>query len=157
MSEPEPVEIIDYLPEFHDDFKRLNIEWIERYFQLEEADYQSLDHPDETILKSGGSIFMARYQGEIVGTCALIRVDGNTYELVKMAVTEKARGKGIGRMLGKAVIDRARELKAKVIFLESNTMLKPAINLYRKLGFREVVGNPSPYQRCNIQMELSLD
>jgi len=36
---------------------------------------------------------MARYNREIVGTCALIKTDDDTYELAKMAVTERARGK----------------------------------------------------------------
>ncbi|MBP0031252.1 bifunctional helix-turn-helix transcriptional regulator/GNAT family N-acetyltransferase [Roseofilum sp. Guam] len=156
IREQKSVEIIDYLPEFHDDFKRLNYEWIEKYFQIEECDRQSLNHPDEKILKLGGYIFMARYNGEIVGACALIKSHGNTYELAKMAVTEKAQGKGIGWLLGQAAINKARELRAETIFLESNTILKPAINLYQKLGFRKVVGQPSPYQRCNIQMELKL-
>ncbi|MEM9008804.1 MAG: bifunctional helix-turn-helix transcriptional regulator/GNAT family N-acetyltransferase [Cyanobacteria bacterium P01_F01_bin.86] len=156
IREQKSVEIIDYSPEFYDDFKRLNYEWIEKYFQLEESDHQSLDHPDEKILKPGGHIFMAQYKSEIVGTCALIKLDGNTYELAKMAVAETAQGKGIGWLLGQAAINKARELKAETIFLESNTILKSAINLYQKLGFRKVVGQPSPYQRCNIQMELKL-
>ncbi|MEM7796198.1 MAG: bifunctional helix-turn-helix transcriptional regulator/GNAT family N-acetyltransferase [Cyanobacteria bacterium P01_C01_bin.118] len=156
IREQKSVEIIDYSPEFYDDFKRLNYEWIEKYFELEESDHQSLDHPDEKILKSGGHIFMAQYKSEIVGTCALIKLDDNTYELVKMAVAETAQGKGIGWLLGQAAINKARELKAETIFLESNTILKPAINLYQKLGFRKVVGQPSSYQRCNIQMELKL-
>jgi len=73
-----------------------------------------------------------------------------------MAVTAKARGKGIGWLLGQKAINKARELGAKRVFLESNTILEPAINLYRKLGFRKIVGHPSPYERCNIQMELKL-
>jgi len=73
-----------------------------------------------------------------------------------MAVTENARGKNIGRLLGEAVINKARQIGAKKIYLESNTVLEPAINLYRKLGFRKVTGPPSPYTRCNIQMELLL-
>jgi N-acetylglutamate synthase-like GNAT family acetyltransferase/DNA-binding transcriptional regulator GbsR (MarR family) len=154
--ERQSVKIIDYLPEFHDDFKRLNYEWIEKYFKLEEADRQSLDRLDETILKPGGHIFMALNNNEIVGTCALIKMDDNTYELAKMAVAEKARGKGIGWLLGQATINKARELGAKTVFLESNTVLEPAIDLYQKLGFRKIVGQPSPYRRCNIQMELKL-
>lgn len=156
VREQKSVEIINYLPEFHDDFKRLNYEWIEKYFQVEEADHQSLDHPDEKILKTGGHIFMARHNGKIVGTCALIKLDDNRYELAKMAVTEKAKGKGIGWLLGQAAINKARELRAKAVFLESNTILEPAIKLYQKLGFQKIVGQPSPYQRCNIQMELKL-
>ncbi|MEO0738186.1 MAG: bifunctional helix-turn-helix transcriptional regulator/GNAT family N-acetyltransferase [Cyanobacteria bacterium J06649_12] len=156
IREQKSVDIIDYSPELYDDFKRLNYEWIQKYFQLEDADHQFLNHPDEKVLKSGGHILMARHNSEIVGTCALIKSAGNTYELAKMAVTEKAQGKGIGWLLGQAAINRARELGAETIFLESNTVLKPAINLYQKLGFRKVVGQPSPYQRCNIQMELKL-
>ncbi len=156
IREQKSVEIIDYLPEFHDDFKHLNYEWIEKYFQIEEADHQSLHYPNEKILEPGGHIFMAQYEGKIVGTCALIKMDDNTYELAKMAVTETAQGKGIGWLLGEAAINKARELRAEIVFLESNTILEPAIKLYQKLGFQKVIGHPSPYQRCNIQMELKL-
>lgn len=156
VRECQEIEIIDYSPEFHDDFKRLNYEWIEKYFKLEASDYQSLDHPDQKILQPGGHIFMARHNGKIVGTCALIKINDDTYELAKMAVAERTRGKGIGWLLGQAAIAKARELKAKTIYLESNTILEPAIKLYQKLGFRKVVGHPSPYERCNIQMELQL-
>jgi hypothetical protein len=45
---------------------------------------------------------------------------------------------------------------AKKIYLESNTILKPAINLYHKMGFQKVSGLATPYKRCNIQMELVL-
>jgi DNA-binding MarR family transcriptional regulator/N-acetylglutamate synthase-like GNAT family acetyltransferase len=156
VRERQQVEIIDYRPEFHDDFKRLNYEWIEKYFQIEESDRQSLEHPNETILTPGGHIYMAHFNGEIVGTCALIKMDNDTYELAKMAVTEKAKGKGIGWLLGKSAINKARELGAKTVFLGSNTTLAPAINLYQKLGFQKTIKYPSPYERCNIQMELRL-
>ena len=73
-----------------------------------------------------------------------------------MAVAPSARGKNIGWLLGQACIGEAKALGAEKIYLESNTVLKPAINLYTKLGFQKVTGHPSPYQRCNIQMELNL-
>ena len=60
-------------------------------------------------------------------------------------------------MLGKALLDRAREVGATRVYLESNTILEPAIHLYRKLGFKRVEGGASPYDRCNIQMEVRLD
>lgn len=157
IRERENIEILDYSPEFHNDFKRLNYEWIEKYFSLEEADRQSLNHPDEKILKPGGHIYMARYNNEIVGTCALIKINENTYELAKMAVTQQARGRGVGWLLGQAVITKARELGAKKIYLESNTILEPAIKLYQNLGFQRIVGQPSSYERCNIQMEIKLE
>jgi GNAT superfamily N-acetyltransferase len=155
-QEEQNVEIVDYSPNFHKDFKRLNCEWIEKYFKLEEVDYQSLNHPDAKILKPGGHIYVAVSKGEVVGTCALIKIDDGIYELAKMAVTEKAQGRGIGWLLGQAAIHKASELGAKAIVLESNTRLEPAINLYQKLGFQKSVGKPSLYQRCNIRMELRL-
>lgn len=154
--ECQQVEIIDYSPEFLEDFKQLNYEWIEKYFTMEEADRKYLDHPNENILEPGGHIYMARHDGAIVGACALVNMDGKTYELAKMTVTERARGRGIGRLLGEAAIAKARELGATRLYLESNTVLEPAIRLYQKLGFRKIVGHPSPYERCNIQMELKL-
>ena len=75
------------------------------------------------------------------------------FELAKMAVSPKAQGKYIGWLLGNAVIEKARSLGARKIYLESNTVLKPAINLYYKLGFQKVIGRSTPYERCNIQME----
>ncbi len=149
-------EIVDYTPEHHDAFRDLNLEWIERYFEVEEADRISLDDPDRHILEPGGAILMALHHDRVVGTCALIKMDDRRYELAKMAVERTCRGKGIGWLLGRAVLERARDLGASSVYLESNTALGPAISLYRKLGFQEVRGQPSPYARCNIQMEALL-
>lgn len=156
VRESQQIEIIDYSSEFQDDFRKLNYDWIAKYFTLEESDRQSLNNPNEKILQPGGHIYLARHNNKIVGTCALIKVNDDTYELAKMTVAETDRDKGIGWLLGQAAVVKARQLGAKTIFLESNTVLQPAINLYQKLGFRKIVGQPSPYKRCNIQMELKL-
>lgn len=151
------VSIVDYRPEFQIDFARLNYAWIEQYFKVEETDRQSLEDPNKKIIKPGGHIFMAQIGNDIVGTCALVRADDDTYELAKMAVAETARGKGVGWLLGKAAVEKAKELGVRTVFLESNTVLRPAISLYQKLGFEKVVRSPSPYERCNIQMQLDID
>jgi len=150
------VQIVNYMPAYRQAFKQLNEEWITRYFKMEETDHKSLDHPDEYILDNGGHIFMAIYEGQPIGACALINMGDDVYELAKMAVSPLAQGKGIGFLLGEACIDKAKALGAKSIYLESNTRLKPAINLYHKLGFKKITGHPSPYERCDIQMEMKL-
>jgi DNA-binding MarR family transcriptional regulator/N-acetylglutamate synthase-like GNAT family acetyltransferase len=154
--ESSKVQIVDYKPEHKHAFKQLNEEWITQYFRMEESDHKSLDHPDEYIIDKGGHIFMAVYEGEVVGACAIIKMEGKKFELAKMAVSPKAQGKSIGTLLGQACIDKAKALGADAVYLESNTMLKPAISLYRKLGFEKITGPPSPYERANIQMELTL-
>lgn len=152
------VTIVDYQPKYKAAFKALNEEWIARWFKLEAADHKSLDHPEENILKKGGHIFVALYNDEPVGVCALVKMDDPDYdyELAKMAVSPKAQGKSIGFLLGEAIIAKAISLGARNIYLESNTILKPAISLYNKLGFKKIAGRATPYERCNIQMELIL-
>ena len=156
--ESSKVRIVDYRPKYKAAFKALNEEWIAAWFKMEEADYKSLDNPDGNIIKKGGHIFVALYNDEPVGVCALVKMNDPDYdyELAKMAVSPKAQGKSIGWLLGQAIIRKAKLLGARNIYLESNTMLKPAIGLYRKLGFKKVSGRPTPYERCNIQMELEL-
>lgn len=156
QRESEQVQIIDYQPEYAAAFRNLNEEWISKYFIMEAADFKALDHPQEYILDKGGHILVAMYKGEPVGVCALIKMHHHDfdYELAKMAVSPKAQGKSIGWLLGKAVLDKARSLGAKTVFLESNTKLKPAISLYHKLGFEKVTGYDSPYERSNIQMAV---
>lgn len=154
--ESQQVQIVDYVPAYQSAFRQLNEEWITKYFRMEESDYKALDHPQEYILDKGGHIYMALYKGEAVGACALIPMDDGGFELAKMAVSPRAQGLGIGYLIGQACIEKARALGAPRVYLESNTTLKPAIHLYKKLGFRKAAGPPSPYERCNIQMELPL-
>ena len=125
---------------------------------MEEADYKALDNPKGYILDKGGYILVALYDGQPAGVCALIKMNDPEYdfELAKMAVSPQVQGKNIGWLLGKAAVEKAKAAGARKIYLESNTILKPAINLYHKLGFKKVAGHPTPYERSNIQMELAL-
>lgn len=156
LRESKDVKIVPFKPEYAKAFRDLNELWISENFRMEESDYKYLDHPKENILDKGGYIFIALYNDKPVGTCAIVNMDDGRFELAKMAVAPEAKGKSIGFLLGKACIEKAREIGAKAVYLESNTKLKPAINLYHKLGFKKVIGEASPYERCNIQMELSL-
>ncbi|KQT27625.1 MarR family transcriptional regulator [Chryseobacterium sp. Leaf405] len=158
IRESADIEIVDYETKYNQVFVDLNVEWISTYFKMEDADYKALNNPEEYILKKGGHIFVALYKGEPLGVCALMKLIDNKYEyeLAKIAVSPKAQGKNLGWLLGQTIINKAKSLGASKLYLESNTILKPAISLYQKLGFEKVVGLTSPYERCNIQMELKL-
>ncbi|WP_106917744.1 GNAT family N-acetyltransferase [Chryseobacterium aurantiacum] len=152
------VKIIAYETQYKEDFKALNEEWIKTFFVMESSDYKLLDNPEEHILNKGGHIAFALLNGEAVGTCALVKAKDIplTFELSKMAVSPKAQGKKIGYLLGNALIEKAKELKAERVFLETNSVLVPAIKLYEKLGFRHMpITNPG-YDRVDVQMELDL-
>jgi len=159
QRESSGVQIIDYTPAYRKAFKALNEEWISHWFTMEEADHKALDNPQGYILNKGGHILVAIHNNEAVGVCALIKMNDPEYdfEMAKMAVSPAMRGKNIGWLLGQAVIEKAKKLGAKKLYLESNTILKPAISLYNKLGFKKVAARPTPYERSNIQMELTID
>ena len=158
MRESSSIEILHYLPEHHSAFKKLNEEWITKYFKLEDVDRKALDNPQDYILNKGGKILVAVQGNIVLGVCALLKMEDKNYdyELAKMAVSPLAQGKGIGYLLGKSIIEEAKLLRASNLYLESNTILKPAISLYNKLGFKKIVGHYTPYERCNIQMGLQL-
>jgi len=159
LRESKNVRIVAYEEQYQKAFRALNEEWISTFFKMEEADYKALDNPKEYILDKGGKIFVALYNNEPVGVCALIKMNDPDYdfELAKMAVSPKIQGKNIGWLLAQAVVDAAKKSGASNLYLESNTTLKAAINLYHKLGFKKIVGRLTPYERCNIQMELNLN
>jgi len=151
------IQIINYKPEYHGAFKALNVAWIEKSFEMEPIDHYQLDHPDEAILKDGGCILLAKYGTEIVGTCAFLRMNESVVEMIKMAVDEKFRGLRIGFELGKALIDKARQSGAKKMELYSSTTgSKNAVQLYRKLGFREIPLDHMEFKRADIKMEMDL-
>ncbi|WP_223608309.1 GNAT family N-acetyltransferase [Chryseobacterium sp. OSA05B] len=150
------VTIINYEPQYKEAFKALNEEWIKTFFTMEAGDYKLLDNPEEEIIEKGGHIVFALLDNEAVGTCALVRISDEPlrFELSKMAVSPKAQGKKIGYLVGQALVDKARELKAESIFLETNSVLVPAIKLYEKLGFKHMPVSGSAYDRCDTQMLL---
>lgn len=150
------ISIVPYAEALRGDFKRLNYEWIEKDFTVEPSDERVLSDPQRHVLDKGGHIYFARAAGDIVGTCALIRVREDVYELAKMAVTASLQKQGIGAALLDHAVERSRELGASRLILYSNTLLAPAINLYFKKGFRVIPKTDHHNARANIKMELNL-
>ena len=150
------MEIIAYTPQYKEDFKRLNVEWISTYFTLEPHDLEQLDDPEGYILSKGGKIFFAKKDDVIIGTCALIKVSETSYELAKMGVSPQYQGFGAGKKLVSRVIEEARNLGGTYLFLESNQRLIPALTIYKSLGFVEVPIGETPYARADFKAEMYL-
>ena len=157
--EAQSIRIVDYSPKYLSVFKRLNIMWINSHWSLEPHDLEVLCDPEKSILSQGGHILVALLGDKPLGVVALCRMEHPEYdyELAKLAVDPEARGTGIGKAICIAAIERAKSLGANKIFLESNTLLKPAISLYHKLGFTELKEYQPSYERGDIQMELTLN
>lgn len=140
------------------DFRRLNLEWIERLFKVEAPDLEVLNDPVGSIIERGGMVFVALDGDAVVGTAAMIRVTPERYELAKMAVATTHQQRGIGNTLGLACTTWAAQRGARVLFLETNSALDGAIRLYERLGFRHAPWpHPSDYARGDVYMEKKLD
>jgi ribosomal protein S18 acetylase RimI-like enzyme len=154
---PSDTTIVTYRPEFREAFERLNRTWLEAHSLLEPADVEYLQDPERHILSSGGQIYFALQNGEVVGTCAAIRASPKVYELAKLAVAPGAQGRGLGRQLSERVLQFARDAGASKIELTSHTALVQAIRLYESLGFQH---EPLPadirYRTANVYMTLDL-
>lgn len=156
MMELENLEIIGYQPEFAKDFYNLNVQWLEKYFYVEPYDEKVLSNPQEYVLDPGGFIFFAKYNTEIVGVVSIIN-QKTFFELSKMAVLPKYQGLKIGLQLMNFCIEFAKNKQWESITLYSHRSLVPAINLYKKMGFKEIpVEENSHYERSDIKMILEL-
>lgn len=153
-----PVRVVPFRREYAADFRRLNIEWIERLFKVEAPDLKVLDDPERAIVLPGGMIFFALDGEAVVGTAAMIRGEAGRFELAKMAVATSHQRRGIGELLGGACRDWAVANGAASVFLETNSGLGNAIRLYERLGFRHAPWpHPSDYARGDVYMEMKFD
>jgi GNAT superfamily N-acetyltransferase len=127
------IAIVPYKEAYKEHIKSLNYEWLEKYFAIEPIDVIQLSNPQEEILDKGGKIFFALDLDDdtVIGTASLLKVSDQEYELAKMAVTEKYKSLGIGKMLMEHCIAEAKKLHAKKLTLVSNTKLDAAIHVYR--------------------------
>jgi GNAT superfamily N-acetyltransferase len=151
-----PVEVIDYAPAHREDWRRIGVEWVSREYVVEPADEKMFSDPEGEVLSGGGAIVFARVGEEIVGTCGLIPVGPDTYELIKMGVTPAARGLGVGRKLGERMLEIARQRGAKRVVLETNHRARAAIQLYRTLGFDHVPPFKASLGRTDTYMAVDL-
>ena len=156
MELVDQVEILPYSPAYNSAFKAINQAWVESLFSLEPIDIAQFEQPEETIVKTGGTIIFAKLGNDIVGTVALYKSGEDTFEMIKMGVDPKAQGKGIGMLLGQTIITKAAEMGGKKLVLYSNSKLKEALHIYEKLGFKSVALEAGKYCRCDVKMEMNL-
>lgn len=149
-------EIIEYENKYQPDFYRLNIAWLDKYHLTESHDVAILNDPEGMIINNGGYIWLAKEDGLIIGSAALIKETDDTFELAKMAVDDLYQGKGISKLLIATCIKKAKAIGAKKLELFSNHQLTTALSLYEKYGFHPVEVTNSPFETADVKMEMTI-
>jgi putative acetyltransferase len=105
--------------------------------------------------RSGGSFYVFENDGEIIGSAGLYPVSDDTAELRKMYLHARCRGRGIGKLLLDKLVADARQSGFSKVTLETASVLKEAIQLYKQYGFKEY--NPGHLcSRCDQAYHLEI-
>ena len=151
------MEVISYQPQYAEDFKKLNLAWLEKYFWIEPHDEEVLGKPEKYIIETGGNIFFVKDGEKIIGCVALMKMKEGVFELTKMAISPAYQGRRLGQKLMEHTLDFAKKQGWNRLIIFSNRKLENAIYIYKKYGFSEIpIGENNPYARGDIKMKLEL-
>ena len=152
------VEIDTLRPTHGTRFAELNRAWLDEYHLMEHSEEAQLADPQAHFVGSGGQVFVALYENNVVGTCAVLPNGADEFELAKLTVSPEFRGHGIARRLVARCIAFARDRGARRVMLVSNSQLQPALRLYESMGFEyRSVPAGTKYEVADVCMVLDLE
>ena len=131
---------------------------IDRYFDAEAFEAELASLPGK-YAPPDGRLLLATLDGRPAGCVALRRIDAAACEMKRMFVRTDLHGKGVGRALGRAIVEEARAAGYRTMYLDTSFRQQEAVTLYRSLGFREIEPYyevPPELRNWLVFMELSL-
>jgi putative acetyltransferase len=104
-----------------------------------------------------GRLLLAEYEGQLAGCVALHQWEPGVCEMKRLYLRPPFRGKGLGRVMAEKAMADARNIGYQYMRLDTiEPIMKDAVEMYRKLGFREIAPyRPNPIAGA-MYMELQL-
>jgi putative acetyltransferase len=104
-----------------------------------------------------GRLLLAEYEGQLAACVALHKADHGVCEMKRLYLRPQFRGKGLGRALAERIVAEARQIGYRRMRLDTvEPIMKDAVAMYRKLGFKEIAPyRPNPIAGA-MYMELEL-
>ncbi len=104
-----------------------------------------------------GRLLLAEYEGQVVGCVALHKLAPGACEMKRRYLRPTVRGKGLGRALAGRIIAEARQIGYQRMRLDTvEPVMKDAVAMYRKIGFREIAPYCANPIAGALYMELQL-
>ncbi len=126
-----------------------------QYLAIQNYD-DELEHLEKKYGLPEGRLYLAYSDGELAGCIGLKKVDAVNCEMKRLYVKPQFRGKKIGEILIRQVIDDARDIGYEHMLLDTLPFLESAIYMYKKYGFYEIESyNDSPME-TSIYMKMDL-
>lgn len=100
-----------------------------------------------------GRLLLGIRGGEIAGCVALRPLEPGVCEMKRLYVRPAFRSHGVGRLLAEQVIGEASKAGYRSMRLDSLPSMSKALQLYRRLGFRET----SPYRNNPVEGAVFLE
>lgn len=120
-------------------FRKMTLDDVDAVYEIEKESFTlawSKDAFEQEMLKNEFAYYvLAETEDGIVGYCGMWLVMDEAH-ITNIAISPSQRGKKLGKALMQAAIDTAIGHGAKLMTLEARVSNVVAINLYKKLGFK---------------------
>jgi ribosomal protein S18 acetylase RimI-like enzyme len=104
-----------------------------------------------------GRLLLAEYVGQLAGCVAMRALEPGICEMKRLYLRPQVRGKGLGRALADRIVAEARQIGYRRMRLDTvEPVMKDAVGMYRKLGFKEIAPYRSNPIAGAMYMELDL-
>ena len=103
-----------------------------------------------------GRLYLAYYNGVLAGCIGLKKIDEAKCEMKRLYVRPAYRKQHIATVLVRQIISDAKSIGYKFMFLDTLPFLQGAINMYKKIGFKEISSYNNSPMETSIFMRLDL-
>jgi GNAT superfamily N-acetyltransferase len=104
-----------------------------------------------------GRLLLVESEAQLAGCVALHKLDSRICEMKRLYLRPQFRGKGLGRVLAERIVAEARQIGYRRMRLDTvEPVMKDAVAMYRKLGFKEIAPYCSNPITGALYMELDL-
>jgi putative acetyltransferase len=109
---------------------------------------EELDNLPGKFAEPRGRLLVAEEDGKIAGCVALRDLGEGACEMKRMFVYPEFHGRGVGQLLGRALIGEAKAVGYRKMLLDTGPEQREAQALYRKLGFKDI----EPYYELSDEL-----